>query len=193
VSGAWRLVLLFAVQALALVYMIADRQWTLARGTPVVLATRPVDPRSLFSGDYVRLRYEISRLELAGLGGEREFRRLDPVYVLLRRAAPGWQPVSVHKAMPAERNADQAVVRGEVVGIGRATADRTAAAPVEQRYLEVRYGIESYFVPEGAGRAIGRPGAAETVSMRIAVDARGRAAIQALLVDGKERYVERLF
>ena len=58
-TGRWRLAALFAVQALALIYMIADRQWTLARGTPV----------------------------LAAVGGEPfRFRRFDPVYVLLRRA-----------------------------------------------------------------------------------------------------------
>ena len=188
-TGRWRLAALFAVQALALIYMIADRQWTLALGTPVVLATQPVDPRSLFSGDYVRLRYDISRLELAALGGEHEFRRFDLVYVRLRRGELAWQPVSVHAAMPVAVP-EQVVVRGEVIGT---SPDRISSAPVEQRYLEVRYGIESYFVPEGTGRAIERPAAGETVSIRVAVDARGRAAIQALLVNGKERYVEQLF
>jgi uncharacterized membrane-anchored protein len=187
----WRLAVLFAVQALALIYMIADRQWTLARGTPVVLATQPVDPRSLFSGDYVRLRYDISRLDLAALGGG-QFRRFDPVYVLLRRGEPAWQPVSLHAAMPAAAPG-QAVVRGEVVRVGGPSPDRISSAPVEPRYLDVRYGIESYFVPEGTGGAIERPAAGATVSVRVAVDARGRAAIQALLVNGKERYVERLF
>lgn len=191
-SWRWRLGVVFAVQALALIYMIGDRQWTLARGTPVVLETEPFDPRSLFSGDYVRLRYKISRLDLEQLGGEREFRRFDPVYLLLRRGQPYWQPVSVHAAMPAASPA-QVVVRGEVMHAGGEARDISAREPVEQPYLEVRYGIESYFVPEGEGRAIEQPARGEAVSIRVAVDARGRAAIQALLVNGKERHVEKLF
>lgn len=186
------LMFVFAFQALVLICMIADRQWTLASGTPVVLDTAPVDPRSLFSGDYVMLRYGVSRLRLDGpdsVGGEREFRRHDPVYVLLRRGEPYWRAVSVHATMPAA-SPEQVVLRGEVIRIG---TDRSARRPVEARYLDVRYGIESYFVPEGEGRAIERPAPGETVSVRVAVDARGRAAIQALLIDGRERYVERVF
>jgi uncharacterized membrane-anchored protein len=54
--------------------MITDKQWTLNTGTPVVLQTEPVDPRSLFMGDYARLAYPINRLRLDGetaLGGEK--------------------------------------------------------------------------------------------------------------------------
>jgi hypothetical protein len=57
----------------------------------------------------------------------------------------------------------------------------------------VRYGIENYFVPEGEGRALERPKPNEKVTIQVAVDRYGRAGIQAVLVNGQPRYVERLF
>ena len=38
-------------------------------GTEVILATLPVDPRSLFQGDYVVLNYSISRLDATQMEG----------------------------------------------------------------------------------------------------------------------------
>jgi uncharacterized membrane-anchored protein len=60
-------------------------------------------------------------------------------------------------------------------------------------HVTVRYGIEDYFVPEGEGRVLERPVAGEAVSLRIAVDRFGNGAIQALLINGVERYRETLF
>lgn len=58
--------------------------------------------------------------------------------------------------------------------------------------LSVRYGIESDFVQEREGRALERPSVAQRVNLRIAVDRFGNAAIQAMLVNGQERYAESL-
>lgn len=191
-SLGWRIAAVFGIQALALVYMIADRQWTLTTGTPIVLETAPVDPRSLFSGDYVALGYKVGRLRPTELGGDRDFRRHDGIYVLLRRGESYWEPVSVHRVAPTPPP-EHVVLRGEVADTGARSWDPERRRTVEGETLSVRYGIESYFVPEGEGGAIERPASDEKISIRIAVDARGRAAIQALLVNGKERYWERLF
>ena len=59
--------------------------------------------------------------------------------------------------------------------------------------INVKYGIENYFVPEGEGRVLERPKPGETVSIRLVVDRNGNAAIKAVLVNGVERYVERLY
>ena len=52
VSG---IILIVAIQSLLLVFMILNRQSILLSDNVVVLETRPIDPRSLFRGDYVRL------------------------------------------------------------------------------------------------------------------------------------------
>ena len=65
-----RLLILALVQTAVLAALIGFRQWTLETGTPVVLAIRPVDPRSLFQGDYVQLSYEIGHLRIDRLAAE---------------------------------------------------------------------------------------------------------------------------
>jgi uncharacterized membrane-anchored protein len=48
-----RIVILIALQTTALLGMVGIKQYTLSTGTPIVLKTEPIDPRSLFQGDYV--------------------------------------------------------------------------------------------------------------------------------------------
>lgn len=190
-----KITLLVMVQLAALVAMIADKQWTLNTGTPVVLQTEPVDPRSLFMGDYARLNYSISRLRLDGdhaVGGDKDFKRHDTVWVALKPDPDGAQVVSVHHR-PDDIAPSLLALKGEVQSLNESEWDRTANKMVQQRTLQVRYGIEQYYVQEGDGRKIERPRGGEKVAMRVAIDARGKAGILAVLFDGKERYREKLF
>jgi uncharacterized membrane-anchored protein len=190
-----KITLLVAVEVAALAAMIADKQWTLNTGVTVVLQTEPVDPRSLFMGDYARLAYPISRLRLDGetaLGGDKDFKRHDTVWVALKPDPDGAKAVSVHH----QRNAiapGLIALKGEVQNLHENEWDRATNRPVKQRTLQMRYGIEQYYVQEGTGGQIERPRGGEKVSILVAVDARGKAGILALLFDGKERYRETLF
>jgi len=190
-----RIILLLVVEVAALAAMIADKQWTLNTGTPVVLQTVPVDPRSLFMGDYARLNYAISQLPLDGkaaLGGDKDFKRHDTVWVALRPERDGVQAISVHHQRGAVPSGLIAL-KGEVENFDGGRWSLTGSRPVRQRTLSVRYGIEQYFVQEGTGGQLERPRGGEKVSVRVAIDARGKAGIQAVLLDGKERYRETLF
>ena len=71
------------VQTLALVWMVGARVSLLSSGREVVLETVPVDPRSIFRGDYVRLAYKISRLEGKDLPPELVLNRNDVIYLTL--------------------------------------------------------------------------------------------------------------
>ena len=190
-----KIMLLVVVQIAALVAMIADKQWTLNTGTPVVLQTIPVDPRSLFMGDYARLAYSISRLRLDGetaLGGDKDFKRHDTVWVAIKPDPGGAKAISVHhqrSAIPPGLLA----LKGEVQFFNETEWDRTTGKPVKQRTLSVRYGIEQYYVQEGSGRKIERPQGGEKVSILVAIDERGKAGILAVLLDGRELYRETLF
>jgi uncharacterized membrane-anchored protein len=59
--------------------------------------------------------------------------------------------------------------------------------------LNIKYGIESYFVPQGEGREIEQARNQGKVSVVAAVTPSGRAAIKRLLIDGKPVYDEPLF
>ncbi len=82
----WALVLL---QVFLLAGIIGYRHYWLATGERVLLRTVPVDPRDIFRGDYVRLGYAISTLNLDRLEGEDKFVRNENVYVVLRKNADG--------------------------------------------------------------------------------------------------------
>lgn len=190
-----KIILLVAVQLLALVAMIADKQWTLNTGTPVVLKTEPVDPRSMFMGDYVRLAYTISQLSLDGdnaLEGDKEFKRNDTVWVALKPEPEGARAVAVYHRRSAIAPGLLAL-KGEVQYFNEFQWDRSSNKSVKQRTLNVRYGIEQYYVQEGAGRQIERPQGGEKVAIQVAIDTRGKAGILAVLLDGRERYRETLF
>ncbi len=184
--GQWRtalIALVAAAQALVLVYMVADRESLLASGRRITLDVRPVDPRSLFRGDYVILSYDISRLS-AGLfpqvpgTGERYL-------VRLRHDDGAWKTVAVSRDQPAKVAENEFVLAGHV---RYAPPDITADS-----FVLMTYGIESFFVPEGVGKEIEqeiRPG---RVKVDLAVAGSGEAAIKALVIDGTRIEAEPLF
>lgn len=110
---------------------------------------------------------------------------------MVRQAAQYWEPVSVHHSYPTV-STGQKVIKGRAEYFNRSSwqTRKDLAEPV--RSIHVKYGIENYFVPEGEGRDLERAKPSETVSIRIVVDKYGNAAIKAVLMNGAERYVERL-
>lgn len=187
-----RLIILIALQSVVLVAMIGMKQWTLSTGIPVMLETQPIDPRSLFQGDYVRLNYTISTLDLATLSSDRPFKAHERIYVLLRKGNPYWAPVSIHHERPGMRP-DHVSLKGMVMRAGSRRWDQASRSWEATEHLTVRYGIENYFVPEGEGRDLERPKPGEKISICVAVDQFGNAGIKAVLVNGQPRYTETLF
>lgn len=143
--GLKTLVLVLAMSAV-LIYMIADRAMLLASETTVLLRTAPVDPTSLFRGDYVILNYDISRLNPQKLDGDDQFKRHNHAYVVLEPQDNFWTAVGVYVDKP-KIEADQAAMRGLVKYVSKNKDGQITN-------LSLEYGIESYFVPEGKGKNI---------------------------------------
>ncbi len=146
------------LQVAVLAYMAGEREYILRTGRVVFLKTAPVDPRDIFRGDYVRLRYEISTvtndLFCDGLvdlckkdsqepyyherGYEWRKMRGKPVYGLL---SVGEDDTAELISLTDKKPADGLFIRGRIeyphFGI-----------------LNVRYGIEAYFVEQGKGKDI---------------------------------------
>ena len=98
----------------------------------------------------------------------------------------GWAPVKISRAKPSEASPDRIVLKGRsIFGWPETTSPTTV--------LGVRYGIESYFVPEGQGKRLEALARDKRMAALIAVDARGNAAIKGLIIDGKLQYEEPLF
>ncbi|RXT56567.1 hypothetical protein B6S44_05765 [Bosea sp. Tri-44] len=186
VSPLWRglaAILLLCGLTLALV---ESRARILRSGTEVRLATAPVDPRDLFRGDYVILGYKISTLDLSRLDGDKIFERNQPVFVRVALGLDGLaEAKGVYLARPAT-GAGETVIEGKVASAGAcvANADGEPDCNAGRRAIRVAYGLESYFVPQGTGRAIETTERAR-LEIVAAVSSSGQAAIKRLLIDGK--------
>ncbi|MFA5206852.1 MAG: GDYXXLXY domain-containing protein [Lentisphaeria bacterium] len=136
-------------QLLVLGWMAADRELVASTGRRVWLRTAPVDPRDPFRGDYVRLNYGFNRLPVELFrDGIRDWPKTVEwrarksfndrrVYVRLEEAPGGvMRAVAVSDRRPPEK--DALWLRGRV-------------ASFDGNSLEVRYGLEAYFVEEGQG------------------------------------------
>lgn len=158
---AFLIIVLF--QILILVGLMGFNEANLAFGKSVVLQTAPVDPRDIFRGDYVVLRYEISTL--SNIHVSRIFKEGDKAYVRLEQRGDVWEATNIWH-VPREEWAP--FIAGKVTN-------------VRDNRITMKYGIEAYFVPEGKGREIER---AEDIKVRVSVDRSGIAIIKNLIVDG---------
>lgn len=185
-----RIAIVLVLQTLVLIAMVGMKQWTLTTGMPILLETEPIDPRSLFRGDYVRLKYVITEIQLDQLDGDDEFDEHDVIYIVLQQGDTYWEPIAVHNEYPTGKN-DKTIIKGEVKRVLENRWNQEKKKMEPDNYLQIRYGIENYFVPEGEGRELEIQTTGK-VDIRVAVDKFGNAGIKAVLVDGKERYVETL-
>jgi uncharacterized membrane-anchored protein len=184
-----KLVISIAIVALAqtavLAYMVTDRVRLLSAGREITLPIIPVDPRDLFRGEYVRLGYDIGRVPISLLEGPAPGTG-EAFYVVIEKQADGaWKPAKVSRAFPKESSPDRVVLKG------RASFDTPWRAP--NTVQQVRYGIESYFVPEGQGKRLEDLAREKRMSALIAVDSGGNAAIKGIIIDGQLQYEEPLF
>jgi uncharacterized membrane-anchored protein len=170
----------------------------LASGREIVLEVVPVDPRSLFRGDYVILGYDLSRVELPA--GTKAPMRGDDYYVVVQKPAEpagtdaatpnvaagnaNWQIVSAGPEIPKDLKPDQVAIKGRV--------DYTSSPNEKPQTVDVHYGIESFFVPEGTGRELEKMVGDKKLSAVIAVGEDGKPAIKGLLSEGKRVYEEPL-
>lgn len=177
------------VQIGFLVSMIAGRAAILRNGTDVVLEVRPVDPRDLLRGDYVILGYNISSIstelfEQRPDGTEWDDRR--PVYVRLRVGEDGvWQAVAARYGGPPEAVANEGDV--DIRGVA------SAFWPDGTTFVDVDYGIERFYVPEGEGRAIETDMRVRAFRMKVAVASSGTAQIKSFHDGETMLYAEPLY
>jgi uncharacterized membrane-anchored protein len=78
------------------------------------------------------------------------------------------------------------MLEGKVASAGACVtnADGDPDCNAGRRAIRIAYGLESYFVPEGTGRAI-ETTERKRLEIVAAVSSSGQAAIKRLLIDGK--------
>ncbi len=158
-----------ALQLSVLVGMVLSSVWPLWVGAHVRLAIVPIDPRSLFRGNYARLDYEIATLPRALLSEDLGRLRVNEiVYVSLREEGDIWRASAV-SVTPPERGV---YLRGRL----------QMPFDPDHEHLQVRYGIEAWFASrenaleiERSLRATRRE--ASRASAEVAIAPSGRAAL----------------
>jgi uncharacterized membrane-anchored protein len=134
-------------------------------GRTVTLRTSPVDPHDLLSGEYVSLNYDISQVPRRLWRGEANPRRRRPVYVELQPNATGeYVAVAVYPEEPAALPAGHELMRGWIANAWR-------------QGLQLRYGLERYYVPEGAAQQLARQARRGPLRVRVSIAPWGQARI----------------
>lgn len=125
-------------QMLLLVVWAGYHEYLQRTATTIRLKVLPVDPRDPFRGDFMILNYEISRTTVTSRHGEAH----GNVWVALR-SRDGWHVID-EVLWQSERPSND----GRVWVLARAVQLRTGSEGSE---VQLRYGIEEFFVPEGRG------------------------------------------
>lgn len=195
--GGWRpgptwqwLCVAAVVQTAVLWSIVAKRQALLRDGKEIALPVVPVDPRDLFRGDYVTLGYELTPIKSMALDGRRSFDGLSKgaiAYVTLHQSVDeSWLVRSVSAKFPERVDNGDIVIRGRV-------AYRWGTAGSSDESIDVRFGIERYFVPEGTGALLETKVRDKAIKALVAVGADGTAGIKGLLIDGQRHEDPPLF
>lgn len=191
------LLLLALAQTFFLGWMISGRVALLNSPTVVSLKTEPVDPRDIFRGDYVILRYGISTVKLNLAQDPTSLKSGNKVYVILADTGATWEAVSLSTTRPTH-NEERPFIRGRISYVDR-SPERTATSGAKTEPCDacnaahIEYGIESYFVPEGEGRPIEDARNKREIMVDVAISEDGEAAIKSLKLDGTPLYTEPLF
>ncbi len=162
-------ILILVLWIVLLIGFIGVKEFTLKSGEKVLLKTAPIDPRDMFRGDYIILNYEISSINQDNFGKRINFSEGDTVYVYLEKVGEYYSASDFSKT----REEGKLSIKGRV----KSAYGRTILA---------EYGIESYFVPEGEGRALEQIRNKGNLEVEAVVDQFGNAVISRLLANGNE-------
>ena len=168
-------IVIVVLQLMVLGAMIGERNRLLKTGTVVLLKCEPLDPRSLFSGDYVNLNYEISSISKDRVDIKENFKRNDSVYIALEKEENGrfWNARAMSTDLESLQNKYPVVIRGKL---------RTYYT--HSRSYNIRYGVENYFVPQFKSSQIEKN--LENVHVEVAVSDSGESGIRKLFINNRE-------
>ena len=135
------LIFLVVFQIVVLATEYLNAVYPLWTGQEVKLKVVPVDPRSLFRGNYARLNYDISRITPSKEATIKIPRNGEIIYVIIK---PNKDGIHSYTGASFEEPAEGLFLRGRISKQGG-----SGNAP-----FRVRYGIEAYFAPKQKALAL---------------------------------------
>jgi uncharacterized membrane-anchored protein len=124
------------LQVAILLWILLSRILIFTFGSELSLIPRPYDPRDIFYGDYVQMRFDINTYT-SQHSTEYQYMRGQPVYAVLQKTRSDWSVKYLSKTIPGERP----FLKGIVTTVYGST-------------VEIEYGFERYYVPEGTGQTV---------------------------------------
>lgn len=139
--------------------------WT---GQEITLKTAPIDPRSLFRGNYARLRYDIANITVEDINKLNTPRHGEIIYVKLKTEADG---LYIYDGVSFDKPDNGVFIRGRIQNIrGRTAGD-----------YQVKYGIEAYFAPKEKALKMEREMRNQGL-VKVMVAKNGKAALKELFL-----------
>ena len=151
------------LQAGFLVGMVAKAAMPLWIGTEIRVKTIPVDPRSMFRGNYAQLRYKFGSLMESELQEAENLRHGEIVYVKLQ---PGESDLYEFSGASLNLPTTGIFLRGRIVN-------------TSPPYL-VAYGIEAYFAPKERALKLEKDLREGGIAVLMVTD-RGQAALKTVI------------
>lgn len=175
------------LQTAALGYMVESRASILRNGREVLLKTVPIDPRDLLRGDYVILSYDISWLPPALFkGGLPASPEEATVFLRLAKQPDGFWGAAEASFKPLAPTEDTVILQSQPFTYYPSSSENPSS-------INVDYGIERFYVPEGEGRVLEQARNAEALSVSVRINDAGRAQIRQIAVEGTPVYEEPLY
>jgi uncharacterized membrane-anchored protein len=170
-SKSQLIALVIVAQVAVLCGMYLNSAYPLWFGEKVTLSLVPIDPRSLFRGQYVRLNYDISELPVSLLKDRsgKSLREGEILYVSLRKEDKNlWSADTISVKQPPSG----LFIRGRV-------QDRSSRWQRNSNEVRIRYGIEAYFASPKKAKEIELQvrGRDSKATAEVMIAANGKAAL----------------
>lgn len=169
------------LQIAVLAFIIIYKTSISLGGTEVILRIEPYDPRDPFRGDYITFRYsDLSTIPAQYFTNNfsQELQSKDTVYVTLEQGGNYFLPVKISAQKPDNT---KITIKGTVKKFNYAYETNEVLPYLES--VNIKYGIEEYFIHEGTGQNIFFDDK-ETVA-KVAIDENGNAVLKEIYIDGK--------
>lgn len=157
------LILALGFQCIVLTGMVVSSALPLWTGKQIRVKTVPVDPRSLFRGNYARLAYPFSRVDAEKMPDKNDLRNGEIVYVLLK---PGKDDLHEFDRVVLEKPAHGLFLRGRVQS--------------RHQTVRIRYGIEAFFAPKEKALQLEKDLQTEGIAV-LMVSKSGKARLKAVV------------
>lgn len=173
------------LQIMIILAIVIFKVLILQNGTDVLLHIAPVDPRDPLRGDYLTFNYDnVSTVDDYYGSSNKLIRDGDTVYVPLDKSGTYWRANTLSKDPPTAM--DKLFLKGIVVSGGMQNNIVPSDYSYQYRSYRIKYGIEDYYIPEGAGNHVVTDFLNKQVTASVHIDDNGNAVLKKIFVDGKE-------